>query len=404
MLSNLAPTSQRYKPISFVLDDQASGAAPVWVPLVIRPEDLTKAEPSRVAMHQTLGIDGAGWIDSFGPGLPTITISGHTGWRRPQLTSSWMTPFELLKDGAERFEDLHREVFENFHKYRQGAVDSGRDPNLVKLIFVDDLDGIVFEVVPMSFTLRRSKSRPLLMQYNIQLQVVSRNPEVPFSVSMLLANIQNAIDTFLKTINSLSGVASSISSTIETVADIPGEIVSDFIDVSTNIFDATKNLIATAPNSVPAIANDLIAVARDTAAAGKNAFQAIAATPDIPIEAKAEIIEVSSQYRTAFCLLGNALKENTKGYQDYSDLYGASNCSSTTGGRPASSLSDINPFEEMKPPSSPVNLTVSALAGLTSLSAMDPVLSPMQISEITRNLQAFSGGFSGVAIWVGDLS
>ena len=46
--------------------------------LVIRPEELTRTDPSRINDTRTLG--GA-WSDNFGEGLSSLTISGHTGWR-----------------------------------------------------------------------------------------------------------------------------------------------------------------------------------------------------------------------------------------------------------------------------------------------------------------------------------
>ena len=75
-----APTDQRagVRPIVFVLDDRQSLEA---VTLPIRPEDLSRMESSRSTVHQTLGQDTAGWVDSFGAALPTCTISGNSWWR-----------------------------------------------------------------------------------------------------------------------------------------------------------------------------------------------------------------------------------------------------------------------------------------------------------------------------------
>lgn len=139
----MAPTPQKDRLISIA-----------GIRLALRPEDLTWSEPSRMAVINTFG--GA-WIDSFGPGIATITIAGHTGWRGGS-DGDWLA----------RFERLHKEVFAGWHDKTKGAAD------LTPLAydFVDGLDERVAKVVPQSFTLRRSRSRPLLVQYNIQLLVI----------------------------------------------------------------------------------------------------------------------------------------------------------------------------------------------------------------------------------------
>ena len=77
----MAPPSQKFRRIGFAL----TGPGPdVRYDFVIRPEELTRQEASRLAVQQTLG--GA-WVDSFGRNLSSITIAGHTGWRGGFLTS-----------------------------------------------------------------------------------------------------------------------------------------------------------------------------------------------------------------------------------------------------------------------------------------------------------------------------
>src|ERR1035437_1247118 len=90
-LAALHPTDQSGRVIFFRLVDMGSGGGDIYDSpspskigisnghtLTVNPEDLTVTEPSRVAVQQTMG--GA-WVDSFGPGLRTINISGVTGWR-----------------------------------------------------------------------------------------------------------------------------------------------------------------------------------------------------------------------------------------------------------------------------------------------------------------------------------
>lgn len=386
MLQNTPPTSQKSRPISFILDDQANGLAPAWVPLVIRPEDLNRSEPSRLTLHQTLGKEVTGWVDNFGPGLPTISISGHTGWRA--------MPGQA-EDGAAQFDKLHDAVFDAYHWGKQRAVDAGFDPALVKLLFVDELDGFAYEVAPISFTLRRSKSRPLLRQYNIQLQAVSTDPEVPFleldGIGDVFSGLGALGDVLRDITGSINGVVAHVTSFIAPIA----AQVRAFMNFTAKIFGAVGTVVGAVANGVRTVANELIGVARMAASAGKNIFDSFSAIVSLPGYVKQAFQQVASAYSTAFCLFKNSLRPNGNAYQDYSDLYGASNCSSTTGGSPKSPLANMNVFSDLRPMAPPVQMSGNAMDGLGSLSRMDPVIAPMSVSDIGRNMAAVSSGFKG---------
>lgn len=130
--------------------------------LVIRPEELTRFEPSRLAVQQTLG--GA-WADSFDRGIIQIRISGTTGWHGGPADGGQLS-------GEAQFLLLRQTAFIQWHSQRAAIVAGGGDPSVVTLVFIDSLDGHVDVVAPKSFTLRRSKSRPLLMQYQIEMLVL----------------------------------------------------------------------------------------------------------------------------------------------------------------------------------------------------------------------------------------
>lgn len=378
------PTSQKSRPISFVLDDQANGLAPVWVPLVIRPEDLVRTDNSRTTLHQTLGKQEIGWVDSFGAGLPTITISGHTGWRAVPGQS---------EDGAAQFEKLHANVFTKYHQSRQRAVDAGIDPALVKLLFVDELDSFAYEVTPMTFALRRSKSRPLLMMYNIRLQAVSTSPSVPFQVSDVF-DLFGGLESLGDVIRSITGFIGDVVDAVTGFIAPIASVVRDFMNFTTVVFNAVRTVVGSVANGVRTVANQLLGVARMIAAAAKNVFDSYSSITTLPGYVKQTFQQVADAYSTAFCLLKNSLAGGS-GYQDYSDLYGSSNCSSTTGGSPPSDLANMNVFTQIKPMNPPVQMDGNALDGLRSLSRMDTVLAPMPLPEISRNMNAVNNGFKG---------
>lgn len=94
-------------------------------------------------------------------------------------------------------------------------------------------------------------------------------------------------------------------------------------------------------------------------------------------------MQVAGAYSNIYCVLRNALRQQIY-YEDYNPLFGASNCSSTSGGRPISSLSGQNPFYSVVPTQRPLPVAVngSAQDGLRTLANNDPVLSPLPTASL----------------------
>lgn len=173
------------RPILFVLHDTSSmGGIPLPYLFYIRPEELSITDPSRNNVHQSLG---GGWVDGFGQGLETINIAGNTGWGQGN-----MPPGEL------NYHLLYNVVYKQWHAKREAAVKAGKDPDLVKLIFIDLLDMYWGVCAPMTFVLKRSRSRPLLFLYNINLIVVANTiasfaPQVAAGINTITEGITSAI-------------------------------------------------------------------------------------------------------------------------------------------------------------------------------------------------------------------
>lgn len=380
MDSRFSPrTSQKagVRPISFILDNLGALSDPITLP--IRPEDLTRTEPSRATVHQTLGREPVGWVDHFGEGMPQVTISGHTGWGyKPGLG----------RDGFQSFEALNELVAHRFPEFKQLAIDTGRDPADVQLLFVDMLDNFAWSVVPMQFVLRRSKSRPLLYQYNITLQAVATTPaapviELPFFGSIAagqfsLGRVTSFLDQVLSTVEGLSAQAlAAIDAALAPVS----ATVKAFVSASNTVF----KIVNTASNFVGEAAGKVIGIASDLAKVGTNVFRALSTAAGLPSAVKANLSQVAGAFNEVSCIFANSLRARGS-YEEYSPLYGASNCSSTTGGRPASALADKNPFMLMQPAALPVRVASAALSGVSTLARMDPVLAPLPFSEVDRHL------------------
>ena len=381
-LSGATPQTQvsGKRPISFILDDGGVFSAPVT--LVLRPEDLTRTEPARASVYQTMGRDISGWVDHFGSGLPSVTIAGHTGWR--DVSGRGM-------DGAAAFAALNQLVAHDFPAAKQAAIDKGLDPGAVKLLFIDDLDGFAWSVVPNVFTLRRNKASPLLIRYNIVMQAVSTSVDRPKVITPDLGSESvglGALDRAIAKIQSFAGkVESWVKRALDTVDGVLGPIaktIKNFVGLANTVFGAVNSVVRSVSNLGRGLANRVIAIAGDVANVGRNIFRSFNAIRNLPADLKASLGRVASAFNEVACIFKNSLRPR-KTYEEYSGLYGASNCSSTTGGRQDSAYANLNAFQQMQGKKDVVTANAAALAGISTLKNADPVLAPVPLQEIGRH-------------------
>jgi hypothetical protein len=382
------PSSQKALAVTFVLLDKANGGSKS-LDLIIRPEDLTRTDVSRITVQQTLG--GA-WGDDFGVGLSTINISGTTGWRGNKSG-----------DGRVQFSNLKNQVFTDWHARRNKALKAGKDPAGVMLVFVDTLNQNLDSVIPMTFTLRRSKSRPLLMQYNISMISIAWKvvpPPAPSSaggLAGLLASIKNLIAAANNVVNFVKSAIGQVTA---------------YINTATTIFQSVTNLIKNA-QSIP---QSLLGPAIACAQAGATMFSTIASMSGMSTSQSAAAMATASDFSNILCLLNNAVN-TVQTYPDYTPLYGASNCSSTSGGSPPSPYADTNPFYAVvgAPQNAPapasttaaapvivaptvlpptVTITPAAQQSLALINNSDPVLAPMSMSALGTAAGAIASGIT----------
>lgn len=364
MLNGAAPTSQKSgdKTITFILDNRGLISDPLHLP--IRPEDLTRQDGLRATVHQTQGREISGWVDNFGPQLPTCTIAGNTGWRVAQGTGL---------DGLQSFVVLNDLIMKHYPESKQAAIDEGADPALVKLLFIDSLDGFAWEVVPTQFVLRRSRSRPLLFQYNITLQALRTTIDDVGTDEPDDGDVQTGLDSLGDSIDAIK------DATLDDLLGIPGGLANDFKDYTTGVFDDAVGAVKSGGSG------GVIDYARDVAKAGTNVFRTLSNDAS-----RSTAMFLSSAYGNVSAVLSNSLNI-TAPYEDYTDVYGASNCSSTTFGRPPSKYAGQNIFGLMN--GDPVSGVSSAVSqSIAALKNSDPVLAPLSVSEIERHLAAIVGG------------
>jgi hypothetical protein len=333
------------RPISFVLHNTAKGTDPVELALVIRPEDLTRTEVSRMAVTQTLG--GA-YVDNFGEGVPTVQISGHTGWgagNRP--------------DGRQAFFELHDQIFKQWHQQRAEAVEANLDPDKVKLIFNDVLDSFTWVVAPQNFVLRRSRSRPLLSQYQISLSFVSY--DVAETLSALDALKQKQLLNGSKKLGALESLAASIKKITKSIADkitkVLGPIrsaVDKFTQLTTSVLHAVNDIVLGVLSVPAALATQALLLAQSlTRGRVEHLPRGWRPSRRFRSITKAYFMQVAGAFENAFCVLKNVLKPNLL-LPNYDDLYGGSNCSSTSGGHALSPYDLDEPVQGLPAASSAV--------------------------------------------------
>ena len=363
-----APTSQTGLDIGFVLD---TGGSLQSFTLPIRPEDMVRTTPSRMTVLQT--IDGDGWVDNFGQGLGQITIAGHTGWRINSAGDDWGTSFQKLKTTA----------FDGWHSARADAAKAGTDPNSVRLIFVDTLNNLTQVVAPVSFQLKRSKSRPLLMQYNITMSVLGAAGEyfAIDSAPTITSNIkQAALDSLSQSLAELADKTSSVQQWCTNQIAPVAQSVYNFMSQTQSVMTSVQNSVT----SVGTVTTELGAVSGMIATSGMNIFHTLGSIVGLPSSIKAQLMSVASIYTNMMCLMTNSFTSGAS-MPNYSSFYGASACSSTSGGSPVmpySVNSSLDSLSAMLNSSQTISVTPAATQAFTAVITSDPVLTPLSSTQL----------------------
>lgn len=361
----MAVTNQKFLQISFAIDDGEGNVDILTLP--IRPEDLTRTEPNRVSVVNSL--DGA-WVDDFGRGLADLAISGHTGWGQGNRP-----------DGAYQFELLRDQFIHAWRTLRRNRIDRGLDPNDVRLIYIDALNGgYVADVVPTRFVLRRNKSQPLLMLYNISLTVVKEKAESPDpwllepiepndKASASLTSIKSSM-SFLDGIKGkLGGLTATLGAFGAQLTDMVNNVVGPAMAVAKDIIE-TANEARRTLDAAEKVAVDL---AKQLTGTARTMFDAAASVASLPDYAKAQLMQIKGAYSNLSCVLSNGFEDSLRRSISYSDMYGSSNCSSTAGGSAASpfSVAGANAFESLAQASPRLLATAEAVAAMDGVKEYD---------------------------------
>ncbi|HKT53697.1 MAG TPA: hypothetical protein VJP88_04555 [Caulobacteraceae bacterium] len=374
-------TSQKAADAPMTWRLESPGNAVVSLTMPVRPEELTYDEPALQTVVPTL--DGA-FLDDFGRATPGIQLSGHTGWGQG-----------TRPDGAQQFYALHSLVWTAWHDYREQAIAKGLDPDQVRLIFVDTLNQSVSLVAPGRFVMKRSRSRPLLFQFQISMTVLNGSLAVPQSDKLSIANsatpggVLAGLKSLANTISNVANATTQLAANIDATIATPAQA---FMGLTLSALNAVTRQVDGVNGTVSPSAGQIVSIAGDLCDAARNVFRAYTAVTSLSLDAQVFFSSLASNYSDAFCVLRNALR-TAEVYPDYSGLYGSSNCSSTIGGSPLSAYAGMNPWSVIAPTvSSVAAITPNARQNIDVLRQSDPVLLPMPISELGSRMGAIAAG------------
>lgn len=295
----MSATNQKYLQISFALDD---GDVVVIMTLPIRPEELTRTEPSRITVVNSLS--GA-WLDDFGRGLSTINISGHTGWGQGDRP-----------DGASQFAMLRDQFIHRWRVARKEKINQGLDPNDVRLIFIDALnDKYVADVAPTNFVLRRSRSNPLLMMYNISLTAIKEKAESPEAYLLEpivpAAELQGALASVLESVGAISGLLTKVSGFLNLLGPLGRAamtmIQGTILPSITKVLDLVR-LASSLGTGIGLIEKAAITMSTSLIQTGMTSITALTALPNLPAAALAPLVQMKTTFSTVTGTLRGLIK------------------------------------------------------------------------------------------------
>lgn len=370
-----APPSQTFRQIGFSLQGAPTG--PADFNFGLRPEELTVSEPSRLTVQQTIG--GA-WADSFGVGVSTITLAGHNGWRGG-----------LLSSGEDLFQQLQATCFTGWHQARADAIAQGQDPDTVQLFFTDSLDDIAVIVAPESFTLRRSKTSPLLMRYSIKLLVLGPADGAISGFDEIINALSNPL-RWLAAKLGLTQIVAQINRTVGIARAVFGAAataITNFVNIGVQLFASVADIAGQLQGQ---FSGAILSIGIIYARAGSTAFAVLADDNTLSETELLPLAQLSSSFYDAACSMSNGFNQVDQ-FPDYGAMRGASTCSSTGGGDPASvfTTQDVSAFSYVVPSvPPPVQVTDDAAAAMAVLTTQSDPLAlrgqQVPVSDLMRRI------------------
>ena len=129
------------------------------IKFAVNPEDYTQKEPNKATITQT---KGGAWIDAWGAGIVELTIKGITGVKGSGGSD--------IDTGYQRWKELRN----LFRKVYEAITDGEEVTELIKFYNFTDNEYFYCYPTQAGIELYRSKSRPHIYQYTINLWGIRR--------------------------------------------------------------------------------------------------------------------------------------------------------------------------------------------------------------------------------------
>ena len=183
---------------------------------------------------------------------------------------------------------------------RQKKQDAGLDPNDVKLVILNNVDDLAYQIVPQSFRLMRSKTKPLLYQYDFTAVIVGDLNEISNVAQELVPAVRVQAKNWLLALKDRAG---TLTGKLQALPSAVCQDVATFIDGAVSVLETAKSGVGDIANFVGGITDSIKLVldaTRDT-----QAF-----INDLPFEAIIELNELTSVIGEVNCYLKNGFKES----------------------------------------------------------------------------------------------
>ncbi len=274
----------------------------------VNPEEFTVSRNERVQVVQTLGEP---FIDEFGIGLPTLSIRGITGWRTRRIKNQNI-------DGHEAFRRLHRDFIDRYFAERQKKQADGHNPDDVKLVVVNSVDSLTYQVVPQNFRLLRSRVKPLLYQYDLTFVVVA-------DLNGINKEAVVDLDPVPKSQNWLSGLKKRVGPMVAKLESFTAPIcqtMAAFIGSGVSILENAKSGVGEIADFLGGV-TDTVKLTLDAIRDTQSFINAL------PLDAIIELNELTSVVGEFGCYLKEGITESW--LPDFSGVCGITNCAATHG-------------------------------------------------------------------------
>ncbi len=358
---------------------------------LVNPETVNYDFPSRSTVIQTLG--GA-VIDTFGLGIPTITLTGTTGWNRRDIQTDGFSAFKALYE---------------FYRFYQNELVNPRFPSendQITAIFNDGPSDLEFQVHLQDLKFPRSKQRPLLFPFTLSMRVMDID-------SGLLSRSTKTFDEYAAFFTNsqfrslLEARAAEVKAQLEALnLNTTPSGFQQIAQVGSDILDTVDNLVSIGEDSLGLVqdsANFITERLRRVSRSVVGVSRILQTAQNLPSNIATQFISAINVSILAFndieCLLQDF--DNSRALRPKTRLLTGGNSCSTILGASAPSITALqgeNSFENLSSGGAPpeildsVSLTGAAVDSLILLESVDPVLEDYGSVDPLTELNNIVGG------------